>query len=141
MNIYGYARASHLEPEGTLAQQVGLLEAAGCLAVYQDMADPLAQAERTQWQALCERVGEGDCVLVAKIDRAAASLSHLAAVLGQVCERGATLCVMSPVRTPAQEVSTLAMSLPMVEVWQEFERDLVAERKRIGIAAGRHLQR
>jgi len=132
MPLIGYARVS--TEEQSLGAQLDALRAAGCAEIVEEQASGGARA-RPRLRAALERVGPGDTLVVARIDRLARSLSHLLEVVEGLRARGAHF------RSLADPIDTTSPSgvlvLQMLGAVAEFERSLIRERTRAGLAASR----
>ena len=130
--LIGYARVS--TDDQSLSPQRDALRAAGCTEMFEEFASG-AQRSRPQLAAALARVRRGDTLLVARIDRLARSLAHLLAVVEGLRARGAHF------RSLADPIDTSGPSgvlvLQMLGAVAEFERSLIRERTRAGLAAAR----
>ena len=131
--IVGYARTSTLEQEAGLAAQERDLRAAGCERVFSERVSSVAR--RAQLEAALDFVRVGDTLAVTKLDRLARSVPDLLAIIARLEARGVALRVLSmggsevDTRTP-----TGRLMLTMLGAVAEFERALMLERQREGIA-------
>ena len=90
---------------------------------------------RLQLQALLEFVREGDTVLVHSMDRLARSLRDLEGVVTGLTKRGVTVTFVKQGMTFTGEASPMnKLMLQMLGAVSEFERELILERQREGIA-------
>lgn len=91
--------------------------------------------QRPQLQALLEFVREGDTVLVHSLDRLARSLKDLEAIVTGLTGRGVTVSFVSQGMTFTGEDSPMnTLMLQMLGAVAQFERSLILERQREGIA-------
>lgn len=131
--LIGYARTSTVEQEAGLEAQERDLSGAGCGKVFAERVSSIAR--RAQLEAALEYVREGDTLVVAKPDRLARSVADLLAVVGRLEGKGVGLRVLS---MGGQEVDTRTptgkLMLTMLGAVAEFERGLMLERQREGIA-------
>lgn len=131
--IVGYARTSTVEQEAGLEAQERDLYAAGCEKVFAERVSSVSK--RAKLAAAMEFVREGDTLAVTKLDRLARSVTDLLALVAQLEKRGVSLRVLSmggselDTRTP-----TGRLMLTMLGAVAEFERGLMLERQREGIA-------
>lgn len=131
--VIGYARTSTVEQEAGLEAQERDLRAAGCSRVYSERVSSVAA--RPQLVAALDYLRDGDVLVVTKPDRLARSVADLLGIIGQVEAKGAGLRVLSmggaevDTRTP-----TGKLMLTMLGAVAEFERGLMLERQREGIA-------
>lgn len=128
----GYGRVSSQEqhPE---AQQDALLMA-GCDKVFIDKASGKL-ASRPELDKCLAALREGDSLVVTKLDRLGRSLQNLIALSIELKERGVALIILD------QGIDT---STPMGRMFYqilgavaEFERELIVERTKDGLAAAR----
>lgn len=130
MATYGYARGSSVGSD--LSQQKAALRAAGCDVVRADAVSGDGQDGRSELDALLQFLGEGDELVVTRIDRLAGSVRDLQAIVRILGQRGVTL------RATEQPVDTGAAAgkcfLEMLPVFAEFEANLRKERQLEGIA-------
>jgi DNA invertase Pin-like site-specific DNA recombinase len=131
--IVGYARTSTVEQEAGLAAQERDLRAAGCERVFAERVSSVAK--RAELEAVMDFVREGDTLAVTKLDRLARSVPDLLAMVARLETKRVSLRVLSmggselDTRTP-----TGRLMLTMLGAVAEFERALMLERQREGIA-------
>jgi DNA invertase Pin-like site-specific DNA recombinase len=131
--LVGYGRTSTVEQEAGLLAQERDLRAAGCSKVFVERVSSVAR--RAQLEGALEYVREGDVLVVTKPDRLARSVADLLSIVGRLETRGVGLRVLS---MGGQEVDTRTptgkLMLTMLGAVAEFERGLMLERQREGIA-------
>jgi DNA invertase Pin-like site-specific DNA recombinase len=131
--LVGYARTSTVEQEAGLEAQERDLRAAGVEKVFGERVSSVAKREKLE-QAL-DYVREGDALVVTRLDRLARSTTDLLGIVGRLEAKGVGLRVLSmggsdlDTRTP-----TGRLMLTMLGAVAEFERALMLERQREGIA-------
>jgi DNA invertase Pin-like site-specific DNA recombinase/predicted nucleotidyltransferase len=139
--IYGYARAS-IDGQ-TLEHQVEVLERAGCEMIFREKAGG-ARADRPQFSRLLSAVGDGDIVIVSRLDRLAGSTRNLLNTLDKLSTRGAAFRSLgepwADTTTPHDRLtSTVFRGLA------EFEREQIRARTSKGrnraITRGQHMGR
>ncbi len=132
MPLIGYARVS---TEGQdLAPQRAALAAAGCAEVIEETASGADRA-RPELARLLGRLRRGDVLVVVRLDRLARSLAHLLALLERLQQAGAHLRSLSdPVDTTSPSGRLVVQVIGAIA---EFERNLIAERTRAGLAVAR----
>src|SRR6476659_7583220 len=86
MTVYGYARVS---TDGqSLASQDAQLHAAGCAKVYSEKVSA-AKTDRVELAKLLRRLGDGDVLMVTRLDRLARSTRDLLNILDTIAKAGA----------------------------------------------------
>jgi DNA invertase Pin-like site-specific DNA recombinase len=84
MSTYGYARVS---TDGqTLAGQDAALRAAGCAKVFSEKASG-AKTDRAELRRVVAKLGEGDVLMVTRLDRLARSTRDLLNTLDAIAKR------------------------------------------------------
>jgi DNA invertase Pin-like site-specific DNA recombinase len=137
----GYARVS--TDEQNLDLQLHALAAAGCEEVFQDQGVSGVASARPGLLAALERAGEGDTLTVWRIDRLGRSTLHLLQILDQLRSRNIGFqSIMDGIDT---NTAAGRMVFSMVGAIAEFERSVISERTKAGMAAarrrGRHVGR
>ena len=135
MLFIGYARVSKADEQDP-ATQVQALKAAGCKPnhLFVERASG-GRWDRPQLHKALEHLREGDVLVVWKLDRLSRSLRDLLRILDRVREAGAgfrSLTEAVDTTTPAGQ-----MLLQMLGSFAEFERSIIRERTRAGLAAAR----
>ena len=133
MMLIGYSRTSTLEQiAGLEAQQRDLTEY-GCEKVYTEQVSSVA--ERDQLDAALGALRAGDKLVVTKLDRLARSVQHLGQIIERVNKAGAALVILdmggAAVDTSS---STGKLILNVMSSVAQFEREMMLERQREGIA-------
>ena len=132
--IIGYARTSTAEQLAGLTAQVRELKAAGCTEIFSEQVSSVAQ--RAKLDEALRFVRKGDTLIVTKADRLARSTSNLLAIITDLEARGIGLVVLNlggqqlDTRNP-----TSKLLLTMLGAVATFEREIMLERQREGIAA------
>ena len=130
--IRAYARVS--TDEQTTDPQTAELEKAGADIIYEDVASG-ASRRRPELQRLLEDLRAGDTLLVVRLDRLARSLLHLLQIVDQLAAKG---CFF---RSLADNLDTTTaqgrLLLGFLGTIAEFERSLIAERTKAGLASAR----
>src|SRR5271166_6869350 len=133
MNI-GYGRVSTNEQD-TKAQQAELKKA-GCPKdkIFLETISGSA-SHKPELQKALEQLREGDVLVVWKLDRLSRSLKDLLHIMEQVQDAGTGFRSV----TEAVDTTTSAgrMVMQMLGSFAEFERSMVRERTRAGLAAAR----
>ena len=137
----GYARVS--TQEQNLDLQLKALEQAGCNKVFKDHAVSGTQRDRPQLKKALAALGDGDVLVVWKLDRLGRSLAHLIEMVSELKGRGVGFASVS------EKIDTTSpggkLFFHIIGALAEFERDLIVERTKAGMQAarkrGRHLGR
>ena len=131
--LLGYARFSKADDQDNAAQ-VKALRLAGCKRVFEEKASG-GRWDRPQLHNALEQLREGDVLVVWKLDRLSRSLKDLLQIMEKVSDAGAGFRSI----TEAVDTTTSAgrMLMQMLESFAEFERSMVRERTRAGLAAAR----
>ncbi len=126
----GYARTSTLEQVAGFEAQKRDLEAAGCKKVFAEQVSSVAQ--RDQLEAAIDYLRDGDKLVVTKLDRLARSMRDLLDIVAQVEKRGAGLRILNMHLDTG--TATGKLMLQVLGSVAEFERSMMLERQREGIA-------
>ena len=129
---FGYARVSTAGQDEAL--QIDALEQAGCDRIFTDHASG-ATSSRPALDELLGMVRCGDTLVIWRLDRLGRSLRHLLEVVGDLEKHGVALKSL----TESIDTSTPAGRLVFhtFGALAEFERDLIRERTKAGLAAAR----
>jgi DNA invertase Pin-like site-specific DNA recombinase len=128
--LIGYARTSTLEQKAGLEAQLAELKAAGCAKLFQEQTSSIGK--RNALAIALEFVREGDTLVVSKLDRLARSVQHLLQIAHQLKEKGAALRILNLNIDTATATGKLMFT--MIGAIAEFEREMMLERQREGIA-------
>lgn len=132
--LIGYARTSTLEQVAGLEAQERDLAALGCEKVYAEQTSSVG--DRPRLTAALDYLREGDTLVVTKLDRLARSVIHMGEILNKIREKGASLRIVGmgiDTSTP-----TGALMLNMLASVAQFEREMMLERQREGIAKAKN---
>jgi DNA invertase Pin-like site-specific DNA recombinase len=126
----GYARTSTLEQVAGFEAQVKELKSAGCKKVYREQVS--SAGARKELDAALDYLREGDTLVVTKLDRLARSIAHLSEITEALAAKGANLQVLAM----GMDTSTATgrLMLNVVGSVAQFEREMMLERQREGIA-------
>lgn len=133
--LIGYARTSTIGQKAGLEAQLRDLEAAGCTKVFREEISSVA-AKRPQLEAALEWVREGDVLVVTKLDRLARSVADLVSITSALRAKGVELRILAMAGGDRLDTSTPTgkLMLNLLGSIAEFERELMLERQREGIA-------
>lgn len=129
--LVGYARTSTAEQQAGLEAQVAELEAIGCAKVFREHVSSV-DADRPQLRAALDWVRDGDTFIVARPDRLARSVSDLLRIVEDLKARNVAVRIMSMGVDTSTATGTLI--LQVLGAVSEFERSVMLERQRHGIA-------
>jgi DNA invertase Pin-like site-specific DNA recombinase len=106
------------------------LKHAGCKKVFREQVS--SAGKRKELDAALDYLREGDTLVVTKLDRLARSIAHLAEITKALAEKGANLQVLAM----GMDTSTATgrLMLNVVGSVAQFEREMMLERQREGIA-------
>ena len=137
--LIGYTRVSKADGSQVLDLQRDALLAAGVSErhLYSDSASG-KKDDRPGLAACLQALREGDTLVVWKLDRLGRSLRHLVNVVHDLTSRGVGLRVLTG-QGAAIDTTTPAGKLVfgIFASLAEFERDLISERTRAGLASAR----
>ena len=131
--IVGYARTSTTAQKAGLDAQEPQLLAAGAERIFKEHASSLGA--RPQLKACLDSLGSGDVLVVTKPDRLARSTTNLLEIEASLRAKGVGLILLSmggeriDTRNP-----TAKLILTVMGSIAAFERDLMLERQKEGIA-------
>lgn len=128
--LIGYARTSTLEQEAGLEAQLRDLRRLGCEKIYKEQVS--ATAPRAALEAAIEFAREGDTLVVTKLDRLARSVKHMWEVLDRL--RAKSVCIRIENLGIDTSTPTGKLMLNILGGVAEFERELMLERQKEGIA-------
>ncbi len=132
MPLIGYARVS--TEDQTALPQLQALKSAGCVEIYEEQASGGNRARPVLARVL-ERISKGDTLVVVRIDRLARSLSHLLEVIEQLEAKGVFFrSLEDPIDTASPQGK---FTLQVLGAAAEFERALIRERTKAGLASAR----
>lgn len=137
--LIGYARVSRADGSQSLDLQRDALVAAGVAPgrLYEDRASG-SRDDRPGLEACLQALRPGDVLVVWKLDRLGRSLAHLVATVQDLARREVGLRVLAG---QGAEIDTTTPAGRMIfgifATLAEFERELIRERTRAGLAAAR----
>lgn len=132
MGKIGYARVS--TEDQTVDPQLDALNAAGCDRIFSERASGALRA-RPELDAALNYIRSGDTLVVTKLDRLGRSLPHLIDTLTGLDERGVGFHSISEGIDTTTSAGRLMMHI--LGAIAQFERDLIIERTRAGLAAAK----
>jgi len=135
--LLGYARVSTVDQD--LAVQRESLRKAGVRTIFEEKVSASKRDGRTELEKVMSVLGEGDALVVTRLDRLGRSLRDLANLAHEIEEAGADLQVLE------QHVDTATSAgrafFGMLAVFAAFETDVRRERQAEGIAKAKRAGR
>ena len=130
--IVGYARTSTTEQQAGLDAQLRDLKQSGCNKVFEEQVSSVDRDARTQLADALDFIREGDTLVVTRLDRLARSVHHLLELVDEIDAKGASLRVLDMDINTGTPTGRLMLTL--LGGIAEFERSIMLERQREGIA-------
>jgi DNA invertase Pin-like site-specific DNA recombinase len=128
--IIGYARTSTVDQEVGFEAQLRDLEAAGTQKTFREQVSSVGT--RPQLDQCLDFIREGDTLVVTRLDRLARSTAHLLQITETIQGKGAALRILDLNLDTA--TATGRLMLTMIGAIAQFEREMMLERQREGIA-------
>ncbi len=129
----GYARVSTDEQD--LALQIDALNQANCDMLFTDRGVSGATFARPGLTAALESLASGDALVVWRLDRLGRSLRKLVELTDDLAKRGIEFVSLTEAINTSSTGGILV--LHVMAALAEFERSLISERTRAGLAAAR----
>ena len=130
MAVVGYRRVS------SASQSLDRQELDGCNKVFEEKITG-AKRNRPELNRMLDYIREGDEVHVHSIDRLARDLRDLQSIIEQINDKDATITFLKEKLTfkPSAKADPFAkLQLHLMGAFAEFERSIIRERQREGIA-------
>jgi DNA invertase Pin-like site-specific DNA recombinase len=131
---YGYARVS--TDDQSLDVQITALNAAGCSVILSEKASGASRDGRAKLALVLEVIGQGDTLIVTKLDRLARDTVDMLELVREIGDKGAGFRSLAEswadTTTPAGE-----LVLTIMAGVAQFERARIRERQREGIEAAK----
>jgi DNA invertase Pin-like site-specific DNA recombinase len=128
----GYARVSTEDQDTRL--QLDALKREGCKRIYEEKASG-SKVDRPELQKLLDAAREGDVVIVWKLDRLGRSLKDLITIVSGLKEKG--IGFRSLTETIDTTSSGGRLIFHIFASLAEFERSIISDRTKAGLAAAR----
>ena len=128
--LVGYARTSTIEQSAGLYDQVERLNATGCEKLFTEQTSSVGQ--RQELLRAIEFVREGDVLIVTRLDRLARSVAHLCDLVKSLEAKKVALRILDMGLDTATPTGRLMLNL--LGSIAQFEREVMLERQRVGIA-------
>ncbi|MEN0050428.1 MAG: recombinase family protein [Bacteroidota bacterium] len=129
---FGYARVSTKEQE--LVLQIDALEKIGCEKIFKEKLTGTTK-DRPELQTMLSHIRKDDVIVIWKLDRLGRSLKDLVTIVGEIHEKGAHLHSLNDQIDTTTPTGKLTFHL--FAALAEFERDIISERTKAGLAAAR----
>lgn len=129
--VIGYARTSTADQHAGLDDQIAELKAAGCTRIFSEQVSSV-DAARPQLQAALQFLRDGDEFVCTKPDRLARSTTELLRVVEELTQRGVRVRLLS--MNIDTNSATGKLLLTLMGAVASFEREIMLERQRAGIA-------
>ena len=128
----GYARISTSDQK--LNMQIDALKNIGCKKIYEEVASG-SKTDRPVFNTLLKELREGDTVVVWKIDRLGRSLRHLVETINMFHNKGIGFQSLNdPIDTTTPQGR---LTFNIFASLAEFEREMIRERTRSGLASAK----
>jgi DNA invertase Pin-like site-specific DNA recombinase len=131
--MIGYARVSTADQH--LGLQRDALAKAGCARVYADDGMSGTTTKRPQLTRALKALQGGDTLVVWRLDRLGRSLPHLIATIDELGRRGCNFRSITEAIDTTTAGGTLILHI--MGALAQFERTLIVERTKAGLAAAR----
>lgn len=132
MAIIGYARTSTTDQKAGLEAQLRDLAKAGCEEIFKEEVSSVDMASRGEFEAALRYARKGDVLVVTKLDRLARSVKHLVEITAALEAKDVALRILDGAIDTT--TSTGRLMLNMLTSIAQFEREIMLERQREGIA-------
>jgi DNA invertase Pin-like site-specific DNA recombinase len=129
----GYARVSTCDQ--SLALQEDALRRAGCETIFRDEGISGGKLSRPALDQMLVAIKPGDVLVIWRLDRLGRSLSHLIVLVSMLSGRGVEF--VSICEAIDTETASGRLLFHVVGALAEFERALISERTRAGMAAAK----
>lgn len=132
MEIIGYGRTSTIDQN--IEPQIEALKAAGCVKIFSEQKSGV-DSSRQELARMIEYARESDIIVVTKLDRIGRSTSDILDIIKKLENKGAAFrCLNINLDTSSP---TGKMMLTMLAAVATFEREIMLERQREGIASAK----
>jgi len=128
--LIGYVRTSTVEQQAGFDAQIVELKKAGCERLFQEQVS--SAAVRPELDAAIDFSREGDTLVVTKLDRLARSVAHLVEIAARLQTKKVALRILG--MGIDTSTATGRMTFNIVGAVAQFEREMMLERQREGIA-------
>lgn len=133
--LIGYARTSTLDQSASLETQRESLTAVGCEKVWEEQTSSVGVREALR--AAQDYVREGDTLVVTRLDRLARSVRHLGEIVEALERKKVGLRILDLGLDTSNATGKLMLNV--LGSVAQFEREMMLERQREGIAKAKAL--
>lgn len=130
--MIGYARVS--TKDQNLSLQMDALEKEGCKIIFQEKMSG-TKSDRPELRKMINQLRQDDIIVIWKLDRLGRSLRDLVNLVTEIKKKGAGLKSLNDAINTATPHGKLTFYL--FAALAEFERDIISERTKAGLAAAR----
>ena len=130
--LIGYARTSTADQDYGLEAQIDALKDAGCDPEFIHHEKVSSVANRPKLDEVLKHLRKGDTLVVTKLDRLARSIRDLLGIIDKIQARKAGLRILGTDIDTTSPTGKLMLNL--LGSFAEFERQIMLERQRAGIA-------
>lgn len=131
--LVGYCRTSTTEQVAGFEAQIEEMRKVGCEKIFSEQISSVVK--RHQLEAVLDFVRDGDCLVVTRLDRLARSTKDFLDISERLHAKGVGLKILDFGGSALDTQSaTGKMLLVVTSAISEFERSLLLERQRAGIA-------
>jgi DNA invertase Pin-like site-specific DNA recombinase len=132
--LIGYGRTSTIDQQAGIQAQERDLSAAGCDKLFIEQVSSVGK--RQQLDAALDYVREGDTLIVTKLDRLARSVPDVLAMVARLETKSVALRVLAMSGSQPLDTGTAIgkLMLAVIGAVGQFEREMMLERQREGIA-------
>lgn len=131
--LVGYARTSTLEQQAGLDAQIREFEKLCVEKIFEEKVSSVD--DRPRLKEALSFVREGDVFIVTKLDRLARSIRHLLEIVDMLESKKVALKVLDPSLDTGTATGKLVLTV--FGAFAEFERSMMLERQKEGIARAR----
>jgi DNA invertase Pin-like site-specific DNA recombinase len=132
--LIGYGRTSTTDQAAGIEAQERDLLTAGCDKLFIEQVSSIEK--RKQLEAALDYAREGDALVVTKLDRLARSVADLLSIVGRLEAKSVALRVLAMSGSQPLDTGTAIgkLMLAVIGAVGQFEREMMLERQREGIA-------
>jgi DNA invertase Pin-like site-specific DNA recombinase len=128
----GYARVSTQDQKASIDHQVKTLKEAGCEKVYKEEVSAVALESRIELDKALDGLRPGDALICTTLSRLARSTAHLLSLVEEIENKGAAIQILDMNLDTCTSTGKLILSV--IGAINQFERELMLERQKVGIA-------